>query len=224
MGVGTADTTHMNADRREDGVGGLDLADVDDATLVEQCLVGDETAWPWLVRRYGRLVEAVIRRYHLSPDDHADVFQDVWVELWRDLGSVRERDRLKPWLVTVAGRLAWDARKRLRPQTDGEAGELLLERLVDESADPERDAARKEMAEHIRLALDMVSPRCRELISALFFEEATSYTEIAARLGCAPNSIGPIRGRCFSELRDALLAIRGESDPGGHPGGGHHGR
>jgi len=224
MGVGTADTTLKHTDSHEGGIGGIDLENADDPTLVEHCLTGDQAAWPWLVRRYGRLVEAVIRRYHLSPDDHADVFQDVWVELWRDLGSVRERDRLKPWLVTVAGRLAWDARKRLRPQTDGEAGEGLLERVVDESADPEEDAARKEMAEHIRLALDMVSPRCRELISALFFEEAVPYTEIAARLGCAPNSIGPIRGRCFSELRDALLTIRGEAQPGGHHGGGHRGR
>ena len=52
MGVGTADTTHTNADVREGGVGGLDLADVDDATLVERCLAGDEAAWPWLVIRF----------------------------------------------------------------------------------------------------------------------------------------------------------------------------
>jgi len=44
----------------------------------------------------------------------------------------------------------------------------------------------------------------RRLLEALFFDETVSYTEIAVELGCSPNSIGPIRARCFKELRDAL--------------------
>ena len=61
-----------------------------------------------------------------------------------------------------------------------------------------------ETSERTRTALMRISPRCRYMLEALFFEDDTSYTELAARLGCSPNSIGPIRGRCFKELRDAL--------------------
>jgi RNA polymerase sigma factor (sigma-70 family) len=177
---------------------------VTDAALVVRCLDGDDAAWQELIGRYARLVEAVIRRYHLPADDRADVFQDVWVALWRDLATVRRHERLGPWLVTAAGRIAWDARKRLTRLANGESVDLLLETLVDDTADPEEQVARRETGERVHAALARVSPRTRFLIQALFFGETVSYAEIAAQLGCSPNSIGPIRARCFKELRDAL--------------------
>lgn len=177
-----------------------------DPVLIERCLHGDDAAWHALIGRYGRLVEAVLRRYHLPDDDRADLFQDVWVALWRDLAAVRNHERLGPWLVTVAGRLAWDARKKRARELHGESVELLLDGLIDESADPARAAERSETSDRVRTALMRISPRSRRLIEALFFDRtASSYAEIAAELGCSPNSIGPTRGRCFKELRDALV-------------------
>jgi RNA polymerase sigma factor (sigma-70 family) len=175
-----------------------------DGALVMRCLDGDDAAWDELIGRYARLVEAVIRRYHLPADEQADVFQDVWVALWRDLGTVRSHERLGPWLVTAAGRMAWDARKRLARAATGESVDQLLDTLVDDGADLEQQVEQRETSERVRAALAQVSPRTRMLIRALFFEETISYAEIAVRLGCSPNSIGPIRARCFKELRDAL--------------------
>jgi RNA polymerase sigma factor (sigma-70 family) len=178
--------------------------DTSDGALVAHCLAGDDVAWHALIGRYARLVEAVIRRYHLPPDEQADVFQDVWVALWRDLAAVRSHDRLGPWLVTAAGRMAWDARKRLARAGNGGSLDLFIETLVDEAADPARQVVSSETTERVRTALLRVSPRSRRLLEALFFREAVSYAEIADELGCSPNSIGPIRARCFKELRDAL--------------------
>ena len=178
--------------------------DTADGVLVARCLAGDDAAWHALIGRYARLVDAVIRRYHLSPDEHADVFQDVWVALWRDLSAVRNHERLGPWLVTAAGRMAWDARKRLARAGNGGPLDPFVETLVDETADPERQVMQTETTERVRAALLRISPRSRRLLEALFFAETVSYAEIAGELGCSPNSIGPIRARCFKELRDAL--------------------
>ncbi|MFN8637259.1 MAG: sigma-70 family RNA polymerase sigma factor [Chloroflexota bacterium] len=175
-----------------------------DGILVARCLDGDQTAWQELIDRYSRLVEAVIRRYHLPSEEQADVFQDVWVALWRDLGSLRSHQRLGPWLVTATGRMAWDARKRLPRHLDGGPVDLLSDVLEDQAATPEQEVTRRETSERLRAALARVSPRCRLLLQALFFDETVSYTTIATQLGCSPNSIGPIRSRCFKELRDAL--------------------
>ena len=178
--------------------------DTPDGVLVARCLSGDDAAWHALISRYARLVEAIVRRYHLPPEEGADVFQDVWVALWRDLASVRSHERLGPWLVTAAGRMAWDARKRL--ERGGGSGPLdpIIDTLVDEHADPEQQIVRQETSEQVRMALMRISPRSRRLLEALFFRDTVSYAEIAEELGCSPNSIGPIRARCFKELRDAL--------------------
>ena len=176
----------------------------DDGALVAHCLAGDDAAWHALIGRYARLVEAVIRRYHLPAEEQADVFQDVWVALWRELASVRSQQRLGPWLVTTAGRIAWDARKRIMRRQEIQAVDQLVDVLVDESASPEQAFTTRETSLRVQAALAQVSPRCRALLKALFFEETVSYARIAGELGCSANSIGPIRGRCFRELRDAL--------------------
>jgi len=117
---------------------------------------------------------------------------------------VRSTQRLGPWLVTTAGRTAWDARKRIERRHESQQVDTLADTLVDETANPERDVAEAETSLRVRAALAGLSPRCRTLLKALFFDETVSYVQIAGELGCSANSIGPIRGRCFRELRDAL--------------------
>jgi RNA polymerase sigma factor (sigma-70 family) len=182
----------------------LDGRRADDGELVARCLAGDDAAWHELIGRYARLVEAVIRRYHLPDEERADAFQDVWVALWRELHAVRSHQRLGPWLVTTAGRTAWDARKRIERRHEAQQVDTMLDILVDEGANPERDVTEAETSLRVRAALSSISPRCRTLLKALFFDETVSYAKIAEELGCSANSIGPIRGRCFRELRDAL--------------------
>src|SRR6476469_8178959 len=115
----------------------FESADIPDSDLVAGCLAGDDLAWSALVGRYGRLIDAVIRRYRLPDDDHADVFQDVCVAIWRDLPNVRDHERLGPWLVTIAGRHSWDARKRLRPRLGEQENEETLTTVPDSQPGPE---------------------------------------------------------------------------------------
>ena len=49
-----------------------------DERLVADCLEStDPEAWDRLFGRYTWLIQTVIRRYRLSPEDEADVYQDV---------------------------------------------------------------------------------------------------------------------------------------------------
>jgi RNA polymerase sigma factor (sigma-70 family) len=183
-------------------------ADISDRALVEGCLAGDNGAWSALLERYGRLIDAVIRRYRLAEDDHADVFQDVCVAIWRDLPNVRDRDRLAPWIVTVAGRHSWDARRRLRPRLGEQENDESLTTVPDSEPGPEEMMTRREARTEVRAALATLPQRSRMLLESLFFEEELSYAEIARRLQVSQNSIGPLRGRSFKELRAALGSRR----------------
>jgi len=51
----------------------------------------------------------------------------------------------------------------------------------------------------------MLPPRCRQMITLLFFEQPPQpYQEVAERLGLARGSIGFIRGRCLKRLKRIL--------------------
>jgi RNA polymerase sigma factor (sigma-70 family) len=180
-----------------------------DGDLVEGCLAGQDQAWAVLLERYGRLIDAVIRRYRLADEDHADVFQDVCVAIWRDLPNVRDRDRLGPWIVTVAGRHSWDARRRLQqPRVGEQENDESLIAVPDGQPGPEELTTQGEVRTEVRAALATLSERSRLLLESLFFEEEVSYADLARRLQVSQNSIGPLRGRSFKELRAALQTPR----------------
>lgn len=167
--------------------------------LLEQCRAGDSAAWDRLLDRYERLVFAVASREGLSTDDAADVTQTTFEALLEQLHRIRDDEQIASWLMTVARRQAWKVRNEGRRQLPAEPDSTGFDVEV---ADP--------IPEHntriwIYGALSQLDEPCRELLTALYFEQAgPSYAEIAARLGRPVGSIGPTRARCLRRLKRIL--------------------
>jgi len=56
-----------------------------DEHLVEECLRGNQQAWSAVVDKYKHLVYSAPIKYRMSPQDTADVFQEVWLDLYSEL-------------------------------------------------------------------------------------------------------------------------------------------
>jgi RNA polymerase sigma factor (sigma-70 family) len=176
-----------------------------DQDLVESCLRGEAEAWEKLVRRHSKLVYSVCRRYRLDDDDAADVFQNTWSALWEGLTEVRERRRLAPWLLTVAGRLSYQqVERRLRQASRQEAG-IDPDSQPDSETQPEKAALALDEAATVQAAMERLPERCRKLLNYLFYDpESPSYLEISRRLEVSPHTLGPLRGRCLRHLKSLL--------------------
>jgi RNA polymerase sigma factor (sigma-70 family) len=174
-----------------------------DALLIDACLEGNEKAWQTLVSRYKRLVYSIPLKWGLSPEDSVDIFQAVWLDCFRQLSSLRNMERLQPWLSRVAIRKChrFSSESRARGETpvvDDEMEEL--SGIEDAAALFDLD---KEQV--LRAALERLTPRCRQIIECLFFEDPRpSYHAIASRLGLSENSIGFTRERCLNNLKKIL--------------------
>ncbi len=172
------------------------------AALVQACLTGDEHAWHELVERYGRLVYSIPRRIGMTDADADDVFQNVFVLLYRNLGQLRDQSRVSSWLITATYRECWRTGKQSSRYVD------LDDQLVDGGPAPEAEVTRLEREHHVRQALRQLDDRCRLLLTALFLDPTDpSYTVIAAELGMPTGSIGPTRARCFKKLEAELRAV-----------------
>ena len=66
----------------------------EDERLVQECLSGDEQAWNRLIDKYKRLIYSIPVKYALSPEDAADVFQAVCVDLFTNLQKLRKVESL----------------------------------------------------------------------------------------------------------------------------------
>lgn len=174
------------------------------AAIVSRCLRGDEEAWVTLVNRYKRLIYSVPFRYGATPDDAADIFQAVCVELYEALPKLRNVDSLRAWLMTVTTHQSfhWKQRARRRYIREGTELDEELPAAAAPVPDPVLDVER---AHVLHDAITRLSPRCQEIVRLLFFREPPlPYTELAAQLGLATGSIGFIRGRCLNKLEKEL--------------------
>jgi RNA polymerase sigma factor (sigma-70 family) len=178
----------------------------DDAALVEACLRGQQSAWDALVDRYSRLVYSIPVRYQLPAEEAADVFQNVWLDLYRDLPNLQQATALRSWLSTATSRRCLLHKRRLRKSLV-ELGED-ADALQDLTPDPLVLQQQAEQRHLLDVAVSRLPERCRALVRMLFFEQPpVAYAEAARRLELAEGSIGFIRGRCLNKLRKQLREL-----------------
>jgi RNA polymerase sigma factor (sigma-70 family) len=180
------------------------LAPVVGSGVLGACVRGEPGSWEQLVRTNAPLVWTVIRRCGFDGEAAADIFQDVWIQAWDGLAGVREERLLPAWLATIAARTAKREIGRIvrRPVVPIDGGVL---EEPDDHAGPEEQALVGEEARAVRLAVQRLPERDRVLIESFFYDtEPPTYDTIAARLGVAPSTIGPLRVRALKRLRRAL--------------------
>ena len=178
----------------------------EDEKLVQDCLNGDEKAWNRLIDKYKRLIYSVPVKYGLSPDDAADVFQNVCVDLFTNLAKLRKIESIRSWLITVATHKCFHHKRHQRQDVELDAMEQEMAEELAPAAPQVMQEVQEEQA--VRDAILRLSPRCADLVKMLFFEQPPlPYTEVAQRLGLATGSIGFIRGRCLNRLQKMLAEL-----------------
>ena len=189
------------------------LAALPDGELCARCADGDELAWETLVHRYQRLVYAVPLHAGIQGEDAEEIFQMTFVKLAERVGQLRERERVRAWVVTTARRLTIDRirSRRTRPQVDDPEG--VFEQLPDGAAAVDEVLSNLEQRHQVRTAVLRLEARCQRIIHLLFYESTDpprSYEDIAAELGMPVGSLGPTRSRCLAKLLVELRRVSGE--------------
>lgn len=177
----------------------------EDAKLVQDCLNGDEKAWDRLIDKYKRLIYSVPVKYGFSPDDSADIFQNVCVDLFTNLSKLRKVESLRSWLITVATHKCFHIKRQKRHDVELDAME---QEVAEEIAAAPQVLQEIQEEQAVRDAIHKLTPRCAELVRMLFFEQPPlPYNEVARKLGLATGSIGFIRGRCLNRLQKILAEL-----------------
>ncbi len=175
-----------------------------DTRLVRACLDGNEHAWGVLIEKYKRLIYSIPFKYHAKPEDAADIFQSVCIELFSQLPNLRKAESLKSWLITVTVHKSYHWKKQQRP-SDVELDAMEQEQAEATAIAPPEMLAELEQEQAVRDAIARLPERCGEMIRLLFYEHPPlPYAEVAQRLGLATGSIGFIRGRCLKKLQKLL--------------------
>ena len=79
-----------------------------DADLVEAVRSGDTEAFSELYRAHAGAVRAVAASQVHDREAIADIVQDTFFRALRNLASLQDPDRFRPWLLSIARHLATD--------------------------------------------------------------------------------------------------------------------
>ena len=74
---------------------------VADADLVAAALAGERDAFAQIVERYQRLLCSLAYAATGNVSESEDVAQETFIAAWNQLGDLREREKLRPWLCGI---------------------------------------------------------------------------------------------------------------------------
>jgi RNA polymerase sigma-70 factor (ECF subfamily) len=149
-------------------------------------------AWEGIVRLHQRRIYNLCYRFTNSTDDAQDLTQDVFIRVYRTLGSYDiEKGAFTTWLTTLTRNLLVDHFRRSRQDrvTDSIDAGLreeddslsLSDRLEDTKPSPDDHLASKETQKLVRGALARLSPDLREAVILRDLQDM-DYREIAVTL------------------------------------------
>lgn len=156
-----------------------------------------------LQREHGRPLFALLLRLCDGDRQRAeDLVQETLVRAWQHPEALRADafESVRPWLLTVARRLAIDAR-RARQARPAEVGDAVLESARVCADHAERSAATVD----VREAVKTLTPEHREVLVLVYFQGA-SVAEAAKTLGIPP---GTVKSRAYYALRALRRVLPG---------------
>jgi RNA polymerase sigma factor (sigma-70 family) len=125
-----------------------------------------------------------------------DAAQSTWSIAWFKLGSLRDPERLRPWLVSVA---ANEARQLVRSRRRRQVAEIRIQPSDDPTADPSAVVARLDLVDAVR----HLKPEDRSLL-AMRYVAGLGAVEIGAVLGMSTSGVRGHLSRLLEHLRKEL--------------------
>jgi RNA polymerase sigma-70 factor, ECF subfamily len=184
-----------------------EAADGNDLLLVESLREGSESAYERLLQRFQQPVFALAFRLLDDQFEASDVVQEVFLKVFRNIGSFRGQSSLKTWMYRITVNEAHNARRwffrhRRREvdlDTGSEESQDWRESIPDHSRSPYDETLDGEQHVMIEAALDRINPVFREAVVLRDIVDL-SYEEVADVLGV---SLGTVKSRILRG-REAL--------------------
>lgn len=189
--------------------------------LILRCqdgLVPDRSAFAELLKRYQSHVDKLL--YHLAPDwqDRADLAQEVWIRVYRNIKRLNEPLKFRGWLSRIATNLFYDElrkRKRINHPMSLDAprrvedGEIDWD-IISEYPNPDEHLTTREFYEQLQVAIADLPEAFRTTI-VLREIDGMAYEEIAEITGVSLGTVKSRIARARAKLQSVLQMYLEES-------------
>ncbi|AKU96375.1 RNA polymerase sigma factor RpoE [Labilithrix luteola] len=196
------------------------LPDELESKLIERLVARDERAFTELVQVYGRRVSSLVFRMLGNRAEAEDLTQEVFVQVFKAIGTFRGDSKLSTWIYRIAVNLCKNRSKYLRVRHSSEQDELeaVAERVplaearganVAQIERPDEAMAGRQVEHIVQNAIQKIDPSFRECLILRDVEEL-SYEEIEQITGLAAGTVKSRIFRARAQLKEIVERELGE--------------
>lgn len=184
-----------------------------DSELIQQALAGSQPAFEQLVYRYEAPLFRFISTFLFEYDQVCDALQQVLIQLYLSLPTLRTGRPLRPWLFQVARNRCIDELRRVPvmhfSELEGDNDEDYFQAhyaIVDPTPLPEELVEQQEVREYLYRAIRAL-PLHYQKIVALRYTSRLSFGEIGETLGIPETTARAYFQRAKPLMRASLKEI-----------------
>lgn len=187
---------------------------ISDKELVSKAQEGETRAFEELVYRYDRTVLSIARSFTRDPHDAQDIYQDVFLRVYRALPGFRFESEFSTWLYRIVMNVCLSYKtRRSRSFVDFDT---YAEQTAEDSAEgvvsivrpaaPDRSAQNAEMRGYIIDAIETLAPK-EKLVFTLKHFEGYKIREIAEMMECGEGTVKRYLFTAVGKLRKKLRKL-----------------
>ena len=181
--------------------------------LIQRCLQGDQLAWDAIVQRYRRKVFNVAYKFVGRHEEAEDLTQDIFLKIFKSLGTFDRRANFQTWLVSVSRNLCIDHYRSVRQERQAIDHHVDSNELSPVAHEPGPIAAleQQDRVVLLREALAALPESLRKAVLMRDIQELT-YREIALRLHLPEGTVKSRINRGRTELARQIRRMRGDGE------------
>lgn len=187
----------------------------DDNTLIQKARSGDMGAFEQLLYRYDRHVLNIAYSFRNSEDDAKDIYQEVFIRVYKGLKNFQFRSEFSTWLYRITTNVCISyKRKEGRHNLDSldvsvfedEESSAKLSDLIEGEETTDDLAISSDYSKYINRALETL-PAQQKMAFTLKYYQGYKVKEIAGMMQCAEGTIKRYLFNAANKMREQLKGI-----------------
>ena len=186
-----------------------------DNQLIQKAQKGDNKAFEELVTRYDKLVLNIAYAYRNDKDDADDIYQEVFLRVFRGLKNFQSRSKFSTWLYRIAVNVCIEFKRKSKVHShesiskniDGEdenGGNY--EAVFESGLETDKTALNNELKNVIQYEVNKL-PQQLKMAFTLKYYQGFKIKEISSMMNCTEGTVKSYLFTSSRKLRDKLKPI-----------------
>jgi len=181
-----------------------------DSELVLQAKQGSESAFEELVYRYDRSVLSIALKYVRSEDEAKDIYQEVFIRVYRGLKKFEMRSEFSTWLFRITTNVCLSHKSRSKENLNVSLNNTIDDEnefeLADEKFNTNEMIDSVDINDLVNAALETLNPK-QKMTFVLKHYEGYKIREIAEMMNCKEGTIKKYLFDAIRNLRKKLKPV-----------------